>query len=87
MEESCGLVRPSLEPVNHPERRCLIGYYLCCQKPGRASTSTHQSLSVHKLTVDRAMEHGAHATVIITSGDTMHASSTQDSINKYQLLF
>lgn len=48
-----------LEPVNHPEWRCLIGYYLSCQKPGRASTSPHQSLSVHMLPVDRAVEHEA----------------------------
>lgn len=48
-----------LEPVNHPEWRCLIGYYLSCQKPSRASTSPHQSLSVHMLPVDRAVEHEA----------------------------
>lgn len=34
------------EPVNHSEWRSLIGYYLRCQKPSRASTSPHQSLSV-----------------------------------------
>ena len=48
-----------LEPVNHPEWRCLIGYYLSCQKPSRASTSPHQSLSVHMQPVDRAVEHEA----------------------------
>lgn len=51
--------RPSPEVVNHLLWRRLIGYYLCCQKQSRASTSPHQSLSVHMLPVDGATEHEA----------------------------
>lgn len=47
------------EPVSHLDGRCLIGYYLSCQKAGRASTSPHQSLSVHMLPGERATEHEA----------------------------
>lgn len=54
-----GQARPFPEVVNHPLWRRLIGYYLCCQKPSRASTSPHQSLSVHVLPVDGAAEHDA----------------------------